>query len=243
MRAFIKKLVRLMQMPFVLRDYFRFARSSDERFSLALWNAYPCLKDKTMQTGFDRHYVYHTAWAARVLQETKPETHTDIASSLYFSAIVSAFVPTTFYDYRPAKLELQNLTSERADLTQLPFPDNSVKSLSCMHTVEHVGLGRYGDPVDPEGDIKAARELSRVLAPGGSLLFVAPIGKNAVIEFNAHRIYTYEAVLELFPELTLSEFSLIPEHEKNGGLIRNAEPAVLENEHYACGCFHFTKPI
>src|SRR5690606_7074270 len=107
--------------------------------------------------------------------------------------------------------------------------------------IEHIGLGRYGDPIDPEGDIKACKELSRILAKGGSLLFVTPVGGEAIIEWNAHRIYTYEAILKLFPSLKLKEFSLIPEHGQNGGLIRNADPELICKERYACGCFHFVK--
>ncbi|NDC42314.1 MAG: DUF268 domain-containing protein, partial [Chitinophagia bacterium] len=56
----------------------------------------------------------------------------------------------------------------------LPFESDSIPSLSCMHTIEHVGLGRYGDQLDPQGDLKAIAELKRVVQPGGDLLFVTP---------------------------------------------------------------------
>lgn len=241
MKKIIKKIIRYVFFPFILKDYLAFSKVKDERFSMRLPDVYPCVRDKTIQTSFDRHYVYHTSWAARVVQETMPAKHIDISSSLYFAGIVSAFVPVEFYDYRPADLRLSNLLSKEGNLMNLPFETSSVNSLSCMHTIEHIGLGRYGDPIDNEGDIKACRELSRVLAPGGSLLFVTPVGKKPLIEYNAHRIYTYDLVLALFPDLTLTEFSLIPENGKGGGLIRHADPSLLKDEHYACGCFVFTK--
>ena len=56
--------------------------------------------------------------------------------------MVSAFIPVEFYDYRPAELSLSGLEFKHADLTHLPFADNSVESLSCMHVIEHIGLGR-----------------------------------------------------------------------------------------------------
>ena len=98
----------------------------------------------------------------------------------------------------PRPLTLGNLRCKRADLTSLPFADESVDSLSCMHVVEHIGLERYGDPFSPQGDIAAMRELARVLGRGGRLLFAVPIGGVAKIHYNAHRIYTYSAVLEAF---------------------------------------------
>jgi len=245
MKQTLKKLIRIGLTPFVLGEYFVYKNlleNKPSRFSLLLKDFHPQIKDKTVTTGFDRHYVYHTSWAARIIAETKPLKHIDISSSLYFSGLVSAFVPVDFYDYRPADLRLSNLTSKHGDLMKLPFDNDSVQSLSCMHTIEHVGLGRYGDPLDPDGDIKACRELSRVLAKDGSLLFVTPLGKESNIEWNAHRIYSYDSALALFPDLKLVEFSLIPEFEKDGGLIRNADPKLLEHEHYACGCFRFIKP-
>src|SRR6185436_12946087 len=154
----------------------------------------PCAFDKTSATPFDRHYIYHTAWAARVVREVGPQYHVDISSSLYFSSIVSAFVPVRFYDYRPPALSLSNHTSSRADLLDLPFPADSVASLSCMHTIEHVGLGRYGDRLDPDGDLKAAGELRRVTARGGNLLVVVPVGRP-MLRFNADRVYSYDQVV------------------------------------------------
>ena len=240
LRAILKKTKKIVLLPLVIKDYFAFKKAAGNsgRFTISLGDAYPCPFDKTMLTGFDRHYVYHTAWAARKVAYIKPEVHTDISSSLYFSSIVSAFVPVKFYDYRPADLRLSGLTSEKADLLALPFADNSVASLSCMHTVEHVGLGRYGDPIDPEGDLKAIGELQRVLALGGSLLFVVPIGK-AKIQFNAHRIYSYAMVMDYFSDLELREFSLIP--EKNGAMIANVTKEQADKEAYGCGCFWFVK--
>lgn len=225
----------------MLGDYFKFKNSENGRFLLKISDMYPCLREKTLRTGFDRHYVYHTAWAARIVQKINPSLHIDISSSLYFSGIISSFIPVQFYDYRPAEIMLDNLESKRADITKLTFPDNSIKSLSCMHVVEHVGLGRYGDSIDAQGDIKAMNELARVLAPGGSLLFVVPVSRSARIEFNAHRIYTYTQIMGYFRGLSLREFALIPEDGSRGGLIRNANPNFLEFENYACGCFWFVK--
>lgn len=223
-----------------LKDYLKFSRLSlDSRFELKLKDIYPWLRDATETTDFNNHYIYHPAWAARILSKTKPEFHVDISSTLHFCSIVSAFISVKFYDYRPADLKLDNLTVGKADLLSLPFADGEIKSLSCMHTVEHVGLGRYGDPLDPDGDLKAIKELIRVLAPGGDLLFVVPVGKPK-IEYNAHRIYSYDQITEYFSDLKLEEFSLIPESIESG-IIPNAAKESVEQENYGCGCFWFKK--
>lgn len=243
LKKIYKLLRKIILSPFIVSDYQDFKQLDKEpRFKLSIKDWYPQVFDKTVTTGFDRHYVYHTAWAARKVKAINPKVHIDIASSLYFPSIVSAFIPVEFYDYRPAPLVLSDLSTKHADLTKLHFDSNSITSLSCLHTIEHIGLGRYGDPIDPDGDKKACHELARVLAPGGSLLFVTPVGKEAVIQFNAHRIYTYELVRKLFPGLELKEFSFIPE-KGTDGIHENADPQELNNETYACGCFWFIKPL
>jgi SAM-dependent methyltransferase len=244
-----KKIYYVFMALYGLTEWFSFKRAfryiskkSIPRF-ITLWeDVLPCLQDRSESSSFDKHYVYHTAWAARILADRRPKTHIDISSCLRFVTLVSAFIPVKFYDFRPAEIELDNLESCRADILALPFEDASVDSLSCMHVVEHIGLGRYGDPLDADGDIKAINELCRVLGLGGELLFVVPIGGTAKIMFNAHRIYTYDLILEYFSGFDLLEFALIPDDKHPEGLIRHAPPSLADEQIYGCGCFRFKKP-
>jgi hypothetical protein len=202
---------------------------------------YLCLDEKTQETGFDRHYIYHPAWAARVLAKLRPSRHTDISSTLNFCTVVSAFIPVDFYDYRPAPLHLPGLNSLAANLVDLPFEAGSLESVSCMHVLEHVGLGRYGDPIDPNGDLQAIRELCRVVAPGGSLLIAVPIGE-ARVQFNAHRVYRHRDFLSYFEGLELVEFALIPDGAAPDGLVFSAPEHMVDAQKYGCGCYWFKKP-
>jgi len=211
-----------------------------ERFLLSESDFFPCLSDKQEVTLFDTHYIYHPAWAARIIKGYEPKEHIDISSTLHFCTILSAFTPVKFYDFRPANLILPGLTTGHADLSQLAFADNSVLSLSCMHTVEHIGLGRYGDPLDYDGDMKAINELKRVLAVDGNLLFVVPVGKPKIM-FNAHRIYSFDMIMEYFSGLELKEFSLIPDDAMQKGMIINAGREHANMQKYGCGCFWFRK--
>lgn len=225
------------QMKAFKEEFNLFKKNSSGRFEIDWKNAKPYLDDSTATTGFDAHYVYHPAWAARIVKKINPSVHIDISSTLHFCAQLSAFIPVEFYDYRPALLNLDNLKSERAELTNLFFKSNSVESLSCMHTVEHIGLGRYGDVIDPEGDLKAITELKRVVKPGGSFLFVVPVGKPVVV-FNAHRIYDAKVVTQLFSGFSLKDFSLIKD---NNEFVNNADITEAALQEYGCGCFWFVK--
>ena len=231
---FPKKVARFFTYVGELR---RFRNKNDKRFSIKTRDLYPFLKDSITKTPFDQHYTYHPAWAARILARTKPEYHVDISSILYFGTMLSAFIPVKFYDYRPADIKLDGYETGFADLKQLPFSDGSIPSLSCMHTIEHVGLGRYGDALDPDGDLTSILELIRVLAKGGHLLFVVPVGKAKIV-FNGHRIYSFEQIISYFAGIELIEFSLVPD---KGGLIINADPQLVKEQDYGCGCFLFRK--
>jgi len=207
------------------------------RFATDPSDFFPCLDDNTTHSNFDGHYVYHPAWAARVVKTISPKEHVDISSTLHFCAILSAFTKTTFYDFRPAEIHLDNLTSLKADLTNLHFDSGSIACLSCMHTIEHVGLGRYGDPIDPDGDLKAIQQLMRVCAPHGDLLVVVPVGKKRIM-FNAHRIYDPEEFMSYFEGFTLENFSLVTD---DNNFIYNASFTTAAAQRYGCGCYWLKK--
>src|SRR5262249_21505316 len=124
------------------------------------------------------------------------------------------------------------------DLLALPFRDRSVGSLSCIHVAEHIGLGRYGDPLDTAGTRKAAAELARVLAPGGSLYFAVPVGKPR-LNFNAHRVHAPSTIVEYLAGLELVEFSAVFDDGSFRERIGLDEVADAE---YGCGLFLFRRP-
>lgn len=215
------------------------SRSGRTEFKLNWSDRYPVLNEKSSTTSFDAHYIYHPAWAARVLARTRPSLHIDISSTLHFCTVLSAFIPVDFYDLRPAKLILSELKSLKTDLLHLPFEDDSVKSLSCMHVIEHIRLGRYGDPLDANGDLKAFDELIRVLAKGGNLLIVVPVGKPRIC-FNAHRIYDPTWIEDYFEAkgLHMDEFAIVTDQ---GILLCEQSTEHYKNQDYACGCYVFSK--
>jgi SAM-dependent methyltransferase len=218
---------------------FKDQSSLDGRFEPQQRDWFPCLNDATSETGFEPHYVLHTSWAARVLAKTKPKAHVSFGDSLYFVGIASGFTSMTFCDIRKSGLPFRDIKEDSADLTNLPASwTGTLQSISCMHVLEHIGLGRYGDTLDASGDRKAAAELARVLAPGGQLLMVVPMEDPPRVCFNAHRLYSYSQVMDLFPDLSLLEFTLIT---NEGQFFENADPRSLEGRKFSCGCFRYTK--
>jgi SAM-dependent methyltransferase len=95
----------------------------------------------------------------------------------------------TVFEVRPLRIEHPRIELRQQDLSQEPSLAGTFDVVTCLSTVEHVGLGRYGDPLDPWGDLKLARNLRGLLRPGGILLMSFPVGTGCVV-FNRHRIYS-----------------------------------------------------
>ncbi len=230
-----RKILSWIYLPRYCRHWRRYQYLSDN--ALRLQDSYPCLSDWVTSTPYDPHYFHQGAWLSRCLADSTPKLHVDVGSSVLTIGVMSAIVPTVFLDYRPLNVKLPNLFNVSGNIVSLPFASSSINSLSCMHVLEHIGLGRYGDPIDPEGANKAALELARVLAPGGRLYLTAPVGRERVC-YNAHRIFSPTKLLNLLPGLTLRSFSWV---DDKGLLHSGGFPDDAATNEYACGFYEFEK--
>jgi SAM-dependent methyltransferase len=215
-------------------DYRRYVNlGSNQMFGMWVRDIHPCLSDKTATTPIEPTYFLQDAWAAGRVFRIRPKHHYDIGSSVKTLGIISQFVPTTMVDIRPVEIQLDDFHFLAGSILALPFKDASIESLSSLCVVEHVGLGRYGDKLDPWGSEKAIAELKRVLKTGGHLLVSVPVDTVSRIYFNAHRAFTRAHVLELFKDLTLMEEKYI----YGSALYERYETS----KGFGTGLFHFVK--
>ncbi len=213
------------------RSYRRLNRGS--AFALHGADIIPCLSDRTATTPVEPIYFLQDAWFARRIAEERPASHVDVGSSAKSMALVAQFVPVTLVDIRPVEIELERFSFLAGSVLALPFKDGSVSSLSSLCVIEHIGLGRYGDPVDARGSEKAAAELCRVLAPGGDLYVSVPVDEECRIYFNAHRAFTRDYLLSLFPGLAL--------HGERYIYGRAYAPAYAPEQGFGTGLYHFRR--
>jgi SAM-dependent methyltransferase len=236
------KVVRsVTKIPRFLKDLFIYRREArSSRFPLRFGSILPILSDYGDAAGAAKgHYFHMDLWAAKAIFQRKPKEHLDVGSRVDgFVAHVLTFMDVTLVDIRTLNSAINGLEFIQADATNLEgIKDNSIDSMSSLHAIEHFGLGRYGDPIDPGACFNAMAALQRVLAPGGRLYFAVPVGVERV-EFNAHRVFAPQTIISTFSELKLLSFSVINDH---GDFVEDAKLEEYEMASYACGCFVFSK--
>jgi SAM-dependent methyltransferase len=230
----MKPFTRLANFPRYLRDLSTYLRSPGaEPWSRVTLR--PMLEERTPSHGFDAHYVYLGAWAFRHIARARPTEHVDVGGQIGWVTCLASVTRVVFIDVRPFLGQVENLESRAGDVLGLPFADRTVSSLSCLHVAEHIGLGRYGDPIDPLGTRKAFTELARVLAIHGRLYFVVPVGRPTVA-FNAHRVHDPVMIEQWIAEegLVLREFAAV---DDGGRFLPAASPSDVRDQAYACGMF------
>jgi len=234
----IRNVMHCIQNPISCLRFFSYLNEYNEKSSekVRFSDLTPRFYDATDTTEASRNF-YEVLWTTDNISKNKPKEHIDVGSDVKFVGVLSRFVPVTFVDIRPLEVDFKDLNSKKGTITELPFESDSVESISTLSVVEHIGLGRYGDPIDPQGSYNACRELARVLKKGGHLYFSVPIGKKRVC-FNAHRIFSVSEILDYFNDLNLVEFSAIGSDKK---FIRNADTNAYDNCRLGCGMFHFVK--
>jgi uncharacterized protein DUF268 len=237
----LKRIATHPQLVFKLPKYFShlraYRRLETERTGSRLpLRLYPCLEDSSESQPSGTCYFYQDCWAARQVFREKPPWVVDVGSTVLLVGILSQFTPCTSVDFRPIQSELAGLKTVAGTVLDLPFENGEVPCLTSMCVLEHIGLGRYGDPLDPTGTEGAAKEIARVIAAGGIVVYSLPMGNKDRLEFNAHRQFSYERARSLFPQWDLIDSCLLtPE-------IRELRPELLCDAKDAVGCFCLRKP-
>lgn len=225
-----------------VKNYYRFfidLRRYRRLGGEATWSdLYPKLLDKTTTTPLDPFYFYQDTWLAGKVFKLKPTYHVDVGSTALLVGILSQYTQVCSVDIRPLPVNLPNLDVRQGSILNMPFEDGELFSVSSLCVIEHVGLGRYGDPLDPRGTEKAIDELCRVLAPDGDLYLSVPIGVSSRVCFNAHRIFNPQGFIEKIAGLEISEFSIV----RSDGIERIDDILAYDTSllsGLAIGLFHF----
>lgn len=173
----------------------------------------PIMNDRVDSSGIaSGHYFHQDLYTVKQTYRRNPERHIDIGSGVDgFVAHVASFRIIEVLDIRPMTASIENIEFVQGDITSLkPGSLGQADSVSCLHAVEHVGLGRYGDPVDPDGFLTTLDQVISLVKPGGSLSLSVPLGSVQRVEFNAHQIFKVPYIRSLlasrFEQLALAIF-------------------------------------
>jgi len=220
---------------------YKLREKEGERFPISFSGLFPVYADRYMEAGNAKgHYFHQDMWAAKKIYKNNPDQHIDIGSRIDgFISHLLIFREVVVIDVRALQSDIPGLTYEQGDITKLRYEDNTLESLSCLHAIEHIGLGRYGDDLDLDGWLKGMKEMQRVLRPGGKLYLGVPIGKEKLY-FDAHRVFLAKTVEDSLCDLELESFSYVND---DGSLIESSvDLQNLPTMYYGCGLFEFVKP-
>lgn len=198
----------------ILSDMNEYAKQNRlDRFNINIDELQLEYKDKFSSAGFPpEHYFAQDIWCAQKVAKNNPKIHYDIGSRLdgFIAHLLAQNRSVRYIDIRPLPYEIIGLEYIFGDAMHLNvIASNSINSLSCLHAMEHFGLGRYNDPIAPQGYIEAAHHMSRVLDSGGYLYIGVPIGPQDKLVFNAHRIFTINTIVELFEDMIIDEIAIV----------------------------------
>jgi SAM-dependent methyltransferase len=209
-------------------------RGTDTLFQLGTENPY--LDDRFDQAGvMSGMYFHQDLLVARLIHLANPIRHMDIGSRTDgFVAHVASYRRIELIDIRPGTAQVTNISFQQADLMNLPdHLINSTDSISSLNVIEHFGLGRYGDPINYWGYLDALKNIAKILQCGGKFYFSVPIGPQR-IEFNAHRVFSVNYLLDILTyDFEVESLSIVDDH---GDLHENVN---LDKESIDCnfGCY------
>jgi len=217
-----------------------------QREDLASWpvNYFPILEDRHSESASLGEYFWQDLFVAKKIITSNPKRHIDVGSRIDgFIAHLACSRGVEVFDIRPLSAQIENVKFTQWDITK---PEGKYFSISdcvtCLHTLEHIGLGRYGDVLDSKGWEKGLASLAQLLQPEGRLWISVPVGKQRV-EFNAHRIFSPLTIIDSANKcnLNLEEFYYLEGENFNISKDWEQDMARLSQQNYMLAIFLFKR--
>lgn len=232
----------IAQLPRYLRDRKSFINlQAKEKWVVGI---YPILLDRKASAGSLGEYFWQDYFVAKEIIRQNPKRHIDVGSRIDgFIAHLACVRKVQVFDIRPLIARIENVEFTQWDITN---PNPQLRGLadcvSCLHTLEHIGLGRYGDKLDPDGWKNGLQSLVDLVAPGGVLWLSVPIGTQRV-EFNAHRVFDPATIVTASGDLgmTLTRFLYLTDTGFEESVNVTDDVVALARKSYGLGIFLFRK--
>lgn len=236
----------LLGLPSFIRNLIRVTLARKQGWPMRLL---PTLSDRYRSAGVaNGHYFHMDLWAARKVHALNPQAMVDVGSRVDgFVSHILSFRDIEVFDIRELRSKVSGLSFKRYNIMNTDdVPECYSDCVSSLHAIEHFGLGRYGDPVDIEGWKKGIASLVKILKPMGVLIVAVPISGVQRIEFDAHRVFNVETVINccVMHGMRLADFAFIDDEGDMNLCNLPIDPSTsarLSDLNYGCGCFVFEK--
>ncbi|MDC3396800.1 DUF268 domain-containing protein [Candidatus Pelagibacter sp.] len=235
----LRKIFCLLNLPKYIQDYFLYKKLGGK-----VKNFYPILEDFNVSAGNIKNHLFHAdLLTSQNVFKNNPSKHLDIGSRIDgVVAQIASFRKLDVFDIREIDIKPhQNINFLKKDIIQNDEMHDYEKydSISSIGCIAHVGLGRYGDKIDPEGYKKAIKSISNLSKNDCYVYILTPVG-NEGVEFNAHWIFNPSKIIDEFKihNFNLEAFHLINDE---GDLELNAKLDNTKNLNFGGGYFIFKK--
>lgn len=232
--------------PYFILGYIKFRRSYKGRITLK-----PCLHDRFESGGStNSEYFWQDLLVAQLIFTAGPKRHVDIGSRIDgFIAHLATFRHVEVFDIRPIVTTIPNVSFKQANIMDPAslgsYGSKYCDSLSCLHAIEHFGLGRYGDPIDPNGYKIGLKNMLSLLEKDGEFYLSTPIGKQRV-EFDSNYIFDPRNIINIVEENGLKILSLVvmyPDMEIKEVILNKESLNNLAEMEYTLGIFRFKRVL
>ena len=229
-----------------LRNLQRYIRDRREWLKQGgkITHIHPVLSDYSDSAGSARgHYFHQDLLVASLIAKKNPNRHIDIGSRIDgFVAHIASFRRIEVLDVRPLEnTGHNNIVFIQEDVMNQTNTHHTADSVSCLHAIEHFGLGRYTDSIDPDGYKKGFLNILKMVDIDGMLYISIPIGQRNEVHFNAHRVFHPLDILKWkgSDKLKLCRFDYVDDAGKIHQNIDIYNSTI--DVQYGCGIYSFKK--